>query len=112
MLDVTIPMVMQVIYDFGGYIEKNTGDGIMAVLGAELDDVEASDNALSANATTIFYLLTEMINPYLQSVGIAPINARIGIDLVTLLIARLGVPTGSAKHDRNFLTSNWVRQLI
>jgi class 3 adenylate cyclase len=104
MLDCVIPMVMQVIYDFGGYIEKNTGDGLMAIIGAEKTDAVAANDALNT-ATTIFYVLKNVINPLLEAKGIQKVDARIGIDLGTVLIARIGLPTGTARHPRNFLTA-------
>ncbi len=104
MLDCVIPMVMQIIYDFGGYIEKNTGDGLMAIIGAEKTDSVAANDSLNT-ATTIFYVLKNVINPLLEAKGIQKVDARIGIDLGTVLIARIGLPTGTARHQRNFLTA-------
>lgn len=103
MLDCVIPLVMNIVYDFDGYVEKNTGDGIMAIIGAEKTDAEAANLAIDV-AITIFYCLENIINPFLQSQNIEPIDARIGIDLDNMLIARIGTPRGSAKHYRNFLT--------
>lgn len=104
MLDCVIPMVMQIVYDNDGYIEKNTGDGIMALIGVELDDKTAANNALNT-ATTIFYVLKNLVNPFLATQKIDPVNARIGIDLGTIIIARVGLPNGTAKQQRNFLTA-------
>jgi class 3 adenylate cyclase len=104
MLDCVIPMVMQIVYDNDGYVEKNTGDGIMALIGVESDDKTAANNALNT-ATTIFYVLKNLINPFLAAQNINPVNARIGIDLGTILIARVGLPSGTAKQQRNFLTA-------
>jgi len=104
MLDCVIPMIMKVIYDHNGYIEKNTGDGVMAIIGAEETDEVAANNALDT-ATTIFYVLKHIVNPHLESVGIEKINARIGIDMGTLLFTRIGLPSGTAKTKRNFLTA-------
>tara|TARA_R110000868_G_scaffold81480_2_gene230628 strand:+ start:2635 stop:3396 length:762 start_codon:yes stop_codon:yes gene_type:complete len=103
LLNCVIPMVMKIIYDHGGYIEKNTGDGIMAIIGTEDDDEKAGNQALNAS-TAIFYCLKHLINPHLVSVGIKKVDARIGIDLGNLLITRIGLPTGTSKHKRNFLT--------
>jgi class 3 adenylate cyclase len=103
MLDCVIPMAMHVVYDFGGYVEKNTGDGIMAVVGAEESSEKCANDALSI-ATTLFYSIEHIVNPHLVGEGIAPVQARIGIDAGTLLISRIGVATGSAKHPRSFLT--------
>ncbi len=103
MLDCVIPMVMHIVYDYGGYVEKNTGDGVMAIVGAEESDDNAASAALSI-ATTTFYALRHLVNPYLESMDIQKVDARIGIDLGTLLIARIGVPTGTSKLPRSFLT--------
>lgn len=104
MLNHVIPMVMHVIHDHGGYIEKNTGDGVMALFVADESDPEAVGNALDA-AVTCFYVLRSFVNPHLESLGIPAVHARIGIDFGRLLISKIGVPTGSADHPRNFLTA-------
>ena len=104
MLDCVIPMIMNVIHDFGGYVEKNTGDGVMAILGIEEDDDEGVNVALDI-ATTSLYVIKNLVNPFLESFGVSNVNMTVGIDLGTLLIARIGVPTGSAKVDRSFLTA-------
>jgi class 3 adenylate cyclase len=106
MLDVVIPMVMHIVYDYGGYVEKNTGDGVMAIIGSEAvrSDSDAANAALDI-ATISFYLLNNLVNPYLTSKGIDAVDARIGIDLGTLLLARIGTPKGSAQQDRSFLTA-------
>lgn len=104
MLDCVIPMVMHVIYDFDGYVEKNTGDGIMAIIGLEDSNENACRNAVSA-ATIIFYILKNIVNPYLETLGIEKVEARIGIDYGEIIIARLGLPNGTSQYDRNFLTA-------
>lgn len=103
MLDCVIPMVMQIVYDFDGYIEKNTGDGIMAIIGLEDSKEIACQNALSV-ATTIFAVLKNIINPYLETKEIQKVDARIGIDYGDLIVARIGLPNGTSQYDRNFLT--------
>lgn len=104
MLDCVLPMMMHVLHDHGAYIEKNTGDGLMAIIGAEETDAKAANEALSS-ATEMFYILSRTVNPKLQEYGIAPVDARIGIDLGTILLARIGVHSGTAKHPRNTLTA-------
>lgn len=104
MLDCVIPMIMKVIHDYGGYVEKNTGDGVMAVIGVEQTDSEAAKSALEI-AVTVFYVLDALVNPYLESNDIDPVNARIGIDIGSVLLARIGLPTGLARQERSFLTA-------
>jgi adenylate cyclase len=100
-LNCVIPMMSRVVTDHDGYIEKNTGDGLMAIFGPS--DSSAND-AIDA-ATTCFYVLREIVNPFLTANGIAPVDARIGIDHGQILLARIGLPTGGADNQRNFLTA-------
>lgn len=104
MLDCVIPMMMRVLYRHGGYVEKNTGDGLMAVLGVDKTDSEAADASLDA-AEEMFFVLHRLVNPLLQSNQIAPVHARIGIDMGEIILARIGLPTGSSRHERNTLTA-------
>lgn len=104
MLDCVIPMVMHVIHDHDGYVEKNTGDGVMGIFGVDRTDAETANAALDA-ATTIFFVLQHVINPALAQAQFAAVQARIGIDLGNVLLARIGVPSGTARQDRNFLTA-------
>lgn len=104
MLDCVIPLVMQIIYDFGGYVEKNTGDGVMGIIGLEDNQETATKNALIASLV-IFSCLENIINPYLIKNNIEKVDARIGIDYGDVIIARIGLPTGTSQYDRNFLTA-------
>lgn len=104
LLNCVIPLTMQIVFDFGGYVEKNTGDGVMAIFPATTSDADAGDSAL-LTAVTVFYALEHLVNPYLTRVGIPIVEARIGIDLGTVLIAKIGTHTGNSKFDRNFITA-------
>lgn len=104
LLNCVIPAMMRVLYRYGAYVEKNTGDGLMAVLGVETNAQETAKNALNA-ATEMFYVLHRLVNPVLVAQGIAPVDARIGMDMGPLLLARIGLPTGSAAHERSSLTA-------
>lgn len=102
-LDVVIPMVMRIVHDHDGYIEKNTGDGVMAIFTAM--DQQKTCKAALESAMTCFYVLKNAINPHLAQIGIPSVDARIGIDFGEILVARIGVHKGSANQDRSFLTA-------
>lgn len=104
MLNLVIPTMMQVVYDHGGYVEKNTGDGIMALFGVGKEFAESANASIDA-ALTCFTVLQNIVNPHLETLGIEKVEARIGIDAGTLLLARIGMHSGSAVHQRNFLTA-------
>lgn len=104
LLNCVIPAMMRVLYRYGAYVEKNTGDGLMAVLGVETDSQETAKSALDAG-TEMFYVLHNLVNPVLVTQGVHPVDARIGMDMGPLLLARIGLPTGSAAHERSSLTA-------
>jgi class 3 adenylate cyclase len=104
LLNCVIPAMMRVLYRYGAYVEKNTGDGLMAILGVETSAQETAKNALRA-AEEMFYVLQRLVNPILISHEVQPVDARIGIDMGPLLLARIGLPTGSAAHERSSLTA-------
>lgn len=104
LLNCVIPAMMRVLYRYGAYVEKNTGDGLMAILGVETNAQDTAKNALDA-AAEMFYVLHDLVNPILAEQGIQPVNARIGMDMGPLLLARIGLPTGSAAHERSSLTA-------
>jgi len=103
-LNCVIPAVMRVMYRYGAYVEKNTGDGLMAVLGVETNAQATAQNAINA-AAEMFYVLHHLVNPVLAAQGIECVDARIGMDMGPLLLARIGLPTGSAAHERSSLTA-------
>src|SRR5690606_31416267 len=88
LLNCVIPAMMRVLYRYGAYVEKNTGDGLMAVLGVDTSGQVTAKNALDA-ATEMFFVLHELVNPILAAQQIAPVDARIGMDMGPLLLARI-----------------------
>lgn len=104
LLNCVIPAMMRVLYRYGAYVEKNTGDGLMAISGIESDDVRTANDALGA-AQEMFWVLHEIVNPAMAEKDLPPVHARIGIDMGQILITRIGLPNGSAAHPRNALTA-------
>lgn len=102
-LNVVIPTIMRIVHDHDGYIEKNTGDGVMAIFTA-MDKKQACKAALQS-AMVMFSMLREVTNPHLTQVGVPSLNARVGIDFGSIYISRVGMARGSASQDRSFLTA-------
>lgn len=96
-LDVVIPMISRVVIDHGGRIEKNTGDGLMAWIGIDSSRQEAAAASVEASMTVLF-VLERLINPLLMANGIEPVHIRVGIDYGTVLIAKIGIPSGTANQ--------------
>ncbi|TKX61120.1 adenylate/guanylate cyclase domain-containing protein [Halorubrum sp. ASP1] len=99
MLNLFIPEIMEIVRDYDGYFEKNTGDGILAYFGVGEDYSSISETVLEYFAT-VKYSLANHINPTLDDNGIEPITisggAAIGKDIH---ISRIG------KHSLNRRTA-------
>ncbi|WP_318557312.1 adenylate/guanylate cyclase domain-containing protein [Geobacter anodireducens] len=98
LLNFVIPSVMHVVRHWGGFFEKNTGDGVMAILGTETKDRSIIAQEAIECAMAIRYVTENEVQPMLASVGLPHINFRVGIDLGEVLIGRIGI------HSHNFLS--------
>jgi class 3 adenylate cyclase len=90
MLNVFIPEVMELVRDFSGYFEKNTGDGILAYFGAGDDDDEIAKDIL-AYIASVRTALDDYVNPILEEKDIEEISIKAGASLGTTHISRIGV---------------------
>lgn len=97
-LNLIIPQVMFITKRWGGEIEKNTGDGIMAIFGTETrNDFLIARDTIEA-ALSIRYVILNEVNPRVTKKYLPILGFRIGIDMENVLIARVGM------EGTNFLT--------
>ena len=80
--------MIRVIGDYGGTVEKHTGDGLMAYFGKRSGS--DSRHRAIACAMTMFHAAEQFINPIIRQSGLAEIGFRICIDYGSITIARLG----------------------
>lgn len=91
-LNIIIPTMIEVAKRWNGEIEKNTGDGIMAIFGTETrNNFIISRDAIEV-AMAMRYFMLNVLNPILAEKGIVQFNFSIGIDMDTVLIANIGSP--------------------
>ncbi|WP_435078435.1 adenylate/guanylate cyclase domain-containing protein [Halococcus sp. AFM35] len=90
MLNLFIPEVMEIVRDFDGNFEKNTGDGILAYFGVGDSNIETANTALEYIAT-VKYALANCVNPELEDNDIEPIHITAGASIGTVHISRIGV---------------------
>lgn len=90
-LNVIIPTMMQVTRHWNGEIEKNTGDGIMAIFGTETRNSFVIARDAIESAMAMKYLMVEDIQPKLLAANLPLMNFRIGIEMGDVLISRIGV---------------------
>lgn len=83
--------MIRVCEEYGGTVEKNTGDGLMAYFEDNTGDPpETGCKRAIAAALTMFYVTQNAINPVLLRSNTQPIEFRVGIDYGPVTIAQLG----------------------
>lgn len=86
--------MIRIVEDFGGVVEKNTGDGLMAYFAkGTADIVPVQQRALSA-ALTMFYAADNLINPILDRANVAKVEFRICMDHGPITVAKVGSARG------------------
>jgi class 3 adenylate cyclase len=99
MLGLFIPEIIEIVRDYSGYFEKNTGDGVLAYFGAEENDVDSVTTLLDYLAT-VKWTLANQINPILDKQGIDPISISAGATYGTTFVSRIGVKSGKQRMNR------------
>ena len=90
-LTVFFTEMIRIAEDYGGTVEKNTGDGLMAYF----EDLGGTPKILGAKravscALTMMYITEQIINLCLWSLKLEPISFRVAIDCGWVTISRLG----------------------
>lgn len=97
-LSAIIPQMMYVVKHWKGEVEKNTGDGIMAIFGTETRDNFLIARDVIEASMAMRYVMINDIHPKLLAENLPLLHFRIGIDMQEVLISRIGV------KETNFLT--------
>jgi class 3 adenylate cyclase len=84
--------LIRIAEEYGGTVEKNTGDGLMAYFedGGGTPPEAGCTRAVAA-ALSMFHAAGSLINPVLQRSGIRPLQFRVGIDYGKVTVAKVGV---------------------
>ena len=91
-LNVFFSEMVRVAEDYGGTVEKNTGDGLMAYFPDEAAPATNGATRAVAAALTMQTANQLLISPHFRASGLRPFDFRIGIDTGFVTIARLGAP--------------------
>lgn len=90
-LNSIIPPLLLIIRYWNGEVEKNTGDGLMAIFGTEKrDSYLIARDAIEAAMAMRYIMLNDVTNSFLAE-SMPLFNFRIGIDMQEVLISRIGV---------------------
>ncbi len=83
--------MIRVAEEYGGTVEKNTGDGLMAYFEDNAGDPkEQGCKRAVAAALTMMFVNQILLNPILSGWAVDPIEFRVGIDYGLVTIAQLG----------------------
>lgn len=82
--------MVRVIEDFGGTVEKNTGDGLMAYFVSKPDEQAGKELRAVAASITMFDVAEIVIDELLVARSIEPLRFRICIDSGSITVARMG----------------------
>lgn len=80
--------MIRIVEDYGGVVEKNTGDGLMAYF-ADTAMAKSEKQAVAA-ALTMFSAASHLINPILEKSGIPVLKFRICMDSGCITVAKIG----------------------
>lgn len=90
-LNSIIPPILFIVRHWHGEVEKNTGDGLMAIFGTETrDSFLIARDAIESAMATKYIMLTDVRKSFFEE-SLPLLNFRIGIDMQEVLISRIGV---------------------
>lgn len=95
-LNLFMSQMLSIIKDYGGYYEKNTGDGLMAYFGADKPDALTKVTDAVNAAITMHYFNNNILSPYFISLQKIPFRFRIGIDFGQVTISHLGIKNNNS----------------
>jgi class 3 adenylate cyclase len=106
--------MVRIVEDYGGAVEKNTGDGLMAYFEDKLGD-ELGGNSVKravACALTMAAANEYLISPILRATDVAPIEFRTTMDYGSVTIARIGAPQRFNANVAIGNTANFAAKMI
>lgn len=86
--------MIRIVEDYGGTVEKNTGDGLMAYFTKQAGDDASPQQRAIAAAITMFAAAQNIINPLIINSNLEPIDFRVCVDHGPITVAQVGVARG------------------
>lgn len=105
--------MIRIATDYGGTVEKNTGDGLMAYFEekADLPNEGGAKRALAC-ALTMMAANKHLITPALEGRGFEPFSFRVSVDYGFVTIANLGVARQFNSYAAIGATANFAAKML
>jgi class 3 adenylate cyclase len=106
--------MIRIVEDYGGVVEKNTGDGLMAYF----EDRSAQDPGGNSVKRAVACALTMdatneyLLAPILRATGVPPLRFRTAMDYGRVTIARIGAPQRFNANVAIGNTANFASRML
>ena len=105
--------MIRICEEYGGNVEKNTGDGLMIYFNdREGNPPEAGSKRAIACALTMLKTTEVLINPILHNSGVSPIEFRTSIDHGNVTVAKIGAPRRFSANTAIGSTANFACKML
>lgn len=106
--------MIRIIEDYGGTVEKNTGDGLMAYFEdhSDYESVENSTKRAVACALTMFVTNEHLLGPIYRASNVEPIEFRVSMEHGPVTIANLGAPRRFSSHAAIGSAANFASKML
>jgi class 3 adenylate cyclase len=109
-LNLFMTEMIRIAEDYGGSVEKNTGDGLMAYF-EDAGDANSTKRALTC-ALTMSAANEALISPILRATGVPPLEFRISMDYGPTTVARIGAAQRFNANVAIGSTANFAAKML
>ena len=105
--------MIRIAEEYGGNVEKNTGDGLLVYFtDGEGTPPESGPKRAVTCALTMFAATEHLISPVVVASGAKPIEFRVSIDYGAVTIARIGAPRRFNANAAIGSTANFASKML
>lgn len=112
-LNLFMTEMIRIVEDYGGSVEKNTGDGLMAYFEDEPGKTGANSTKRAVSCALTMHAANEyLVTPILRATPVMPIDFRITMDHGPVTIAKIGARQGFNANVAIGNTANFAAHML